>query len=90
MKITRKIIITNKKSLSILTCIKLVDLAKEFECDLWVGDKSISVNLKHLVELLSLVALKGTELTLTAEGDDAGKAVDAIASFLREQLIQVQ
>ncbi|MDY7226648.1 phosphoenolpyruvate--protein phosphotransferase [Hyalangium rubrum] len=59
---------------------ELVETAKRFTSNIAVrrGDKS--ANAKSLISLLGLGASGGTELTVLAEGPDAGAALSAIAA----------
>jgi phosphotransferase system HPr (HPr) family protein len=90
VKITRKVTLANENGLSIIACIKLSELAKKFDSDLFIQVKSSSANVKHLASLVFLTVIKGPELTITAEGDDAEKAIEAIANFFRERYREAQ
>ena len=64
----------------------IVKLAKQFksEITLSVGEKSARAG--SVFELMSLGALPGSRLKVTARGEDEREALEAFHSFLREKL----
>lgn len=59
----------------------LVRRASEFNCDLWLEKEGQQVDCKSILSILTLGAVQGTELCLSARGDDASRALDAIAEL---------
>lgn len=61
----------------------LVRLANQFESAILIGRGGEMVDCKSILSLLTLGAAMGTELSLSAEGDDAEGAIDAIDQFFQ-------
>lgn len=61
---------------------EFVDCANSFGCQVTVSDTSQSVDGKSIMQVTMLAATKGTKLTIAAIGEDARKAVDALAAVL--------
>ena len=59
----------------------LVRLAGQYGARIMIGRGGEEVDCKSILSLLTLGAAEGTELNLTAEGDDAQDALDAIEQF---------
>tara|TARA_R110002111_G_scaffold107943_1_gene166559 strand:+ start:511 stop:720 length:210 start_codon:yes stop_codon:yes gene_type:complete len=59
-----------------------VDTASAFTSDITVTKNGQAADGKSIMQLMTLEALKGTELKIDAEGPDADKAVDALAKLV--------
>lgn len=57
-----------------------VKTAMRFQSRVTVGVNGRSADAKSILAVLALGATGGTQLMLSAEGDDAGAALDALAS----------
>ena len=64
----------------------LVNAAKRFKSKIVISceqdGETISANAKSIVMLLSLGASQGTSVTLSAEGEDEVKAIDALSDLI--------
>ena len=60
----------------------LVQIASKYDSKIIIvaGDKQI--NAKSIMGMMSLGLVKGDEITLTAEGSDAEKAVEELAGYI--------
>ena len=58
----------------------------EFKSGIWVEKEERRVNAKSLLGVLSLGIVKGTTITLIADGPDAKEAVEALAQLVDNQL----
>ena len=56
--------------------------AAQFRAGLFVVANGKRANAKSILEVLALGAVGGTELTLSASGDDAAEAVDHLAALI--------
>lgn len=65
---------------------KLVTAAKKYDCRITVSANGKSADAASLSELLNLGAVKGTELKVSAEGNDADTALKEIKSVLEKEL----
>ncbi|KRK57048.1 phosphocarrier protein HPr [Fructilactobacillus fructivorans] len=63
----------------------LVQTASKFDSNISLeyGDKS--VNLKSIIGVMSLGVGEGAEITISADGDDAKEALDAIAKTMKDE-----
>ena len=57
--------------------------ANEFKSGIWVEKDERRVNAKSLLGVLSLGIVKGTTITLIADGSDEKEAVEALAELVR-------
>ena len=66
---------------------KLVQLASKYPVEIKIGHDEMTVNAKSIMGVLMLAAGKGTDLTLTAVGDDdeAKAAVEAVVGLIQER-----
>jgi phosphotransferase system HPr (HPr) family protein len=80
--IKRVIVIRNEQGLHARPAEMFVRLAQKFEAKIQVEKDGYRVEARSIMDLLTLGATKGTELTLEAEGRDAQDAVDALANLV--------
>ena len=62
---------------------RIMETASRFKSNIKLIWKGRSANAKSLLEMVSLAILPGSELTFTAEGEDAEEAVRAIEELIR-------
>ena len=60
-----------------------IQKANEFKSSIWVEKDDRRVNAKSLLGVLSLGIVKGTTITLIADGSDEKEAVEALAELVR-------
>ena len=73
--------IINKLGLHARASAKLVETAKAHGATVQVGKPPRMVDAKSIMSVMMLGAKQGTILTLTAEGNDAEAAVEAITAL---------
>jgi phosphotransferase system HPr (HPr) family protein len=84
----QKVRIANLQGLHIRPATAFVELARQFQSNVFVSKEGQRVDAKlSPLELLLLGALQGTELSIEANGPDAQEALKALVAFL-EELIQ--
>ena len=81
-KIAKEVEILNKLGLHARPCSKFVKLANTFRCEVWVLKDDDTVNGKSIMGLMMLAAGIGSRLTITCDGSDAEKALDAIEKLI--------
>ena len=83
----KRVRIVNLAGLHARPAAQLVKLANRFACEVEVGTDGLMVNAKSLMGVLMLAACKGTDLTLTAVGDDdnARAALDALIALIAQR-----
>ena len=59
-----------------------IQKANEYKSGIWVEKEERRVNAKSLLGVLSLGIMKGTAVTLIADGSDEKEAVDALAELI--------
>jgi len=64
----------------------LVKEASKFESEITVEAKGNRANGKKIFSVMSLGVKYDDEITVTAEGEDEDKAINAMESFIRENL----
>ena len=60
-----------------------IQKANEYKSSIWVEKDERRVNAKSLLGVLSLGIVKGTTITLIADGSDEKEAVEALAELVR-------
>ena len=63
----------------------LVQAASKFSSDINLEYSGKSVNLKSIMGVMSLVVGQGSEISISAEGDDEKEAIDAIADTMKKE-----
>jgi phosphocarrier protein HPr len=81
----RTVTIINKKGLHARATAKFVGCAEQFAAKVIVcrGDEEVAAN--SIMGILTLGAGIGTELTLTASGEDAQAALDALQALIEDR-----
>lgn len=83
-ELSAQVTIVNELGLHARAASKLVQLASKFPVELKIGNDEMSVNAKSIMGVLMLAACRGTDLTLTAVGDEqpARAAIDAVVQLI--------
>lgn len=63
---------------------KFVKTASKFKSHIQVSRNNRNVNGKSIMGIMMLAAAKGTDITVTAEGDDAENALQAIEALIND------
>ena len=80
----RSVTIVNQKGLHARAAAKFVRLAQSFDGTLKVTAKGQTVSGHSLMGLMLLAAGPGTRLEITAEGEDAPRAVAALVKLVED------
>lgn len=83
--ITRQIEIVNKKGLHARAAAKLINLAHQYDSDIYVSKGGSEVSGKSILGLLMLAAHQGCWITIKAKGADEETAVDSIANLVESK-----
>ena len=78
----RDVRIRNQLGLHARAAVRFVQLANQFRCEVKVSKDANDANGKSIMGLLTLVAAVGSTMTISCEGDDAEKAVSALAALV--------
>jgi phosphocarrier protein HPr len=80
--LSRVIVIRNKQGLHARPAEKFVRLAAQFDAKIELIKEGRRVSATSIIDLLTLGAAEGTQLTLEAEGPDAQAAIEALADLV--------
>ena len=81
----RQTTVINKSGLHARPATDFIELAKKYESKITIrrmDEDGAAVNAKSIVFLLSLGIGKGTEVEISAKGDDENEAVDALVNLI--------
>ncbi|HLD17309.1 MAG TPA: HPr family phosphocarrier protein [Coxiellaceae bacterium] len=83
--IPKTLILTNQLGLHARASAKLSDLATRFRSKITVDYKGRALNVKDILNVISLGSPCGTSLTFTFEGEDEIEAAKAIEQLITEK-----
>jgi len=83
-EVHRDVVIRNPQGLHARPVMQFVDLANQFQCDVFVFKGDMKVDGKSPMEMMLLEATQGTPLRIVAKGPDADKAVEALAELVEK------
>lgn len=81
-KVEREVLLKSEQGLHARPAAIFVQLANKFDCDIVIRKGNEAVNGKSIMGVLMLAAERGSALVVSAEGEDAVKAVEELATFL--------
>ncbi|MDN5304462.1 MAG: phosphocarrier protein HPr [Fusobacteriaceae bacterium] len=79
---SKTVVITNETGMHTRPANEFVKEVKTFNSEITLSANGKEVKAKSLLKILSLGIKKGTEVTVTAIGDDAEQAVEKLADVL--------
>ena len=80
--VTKNVLIDNQVGLHARPATFFIQKANEFKCSIWIEFEDRRVNAKSLLGVLSLGIVKGTQITLIADGSDEEAAVEALSALI--------
>ena len=80
--ITKEVVINNQVGLHARPATFFIQKANEFKSSIWVEKEDRRVNAKSLLGVLSLGIVKGTAVTLIADGSDEEEAISTLAELI--------
>ncbi|WP_027859319.1 HPr family phosphocarrier protein [Marinobacterium jannaschii] len=83
--IEKKLLIINKLGLHARAAAKLTGLTGRFSSEIKISKEGRSVDGKSIMSVMMLAASKGTELTISANGDDESDAITAIEALINNR-----
>jgi phosphotransferase system HPr (HPr) family protein len=81
-KLRKSVVVANPNGLHARPADLLCKTANKFKASVAIIKGSERVDAKSILGILTLAAMKGTELTVETEGNDAQQALDAVATLL--------
>lgn len=79
---SKEAVVNNQVGLNARPATFFIQKANEFQSTVWVEVGDRRINAKSLLGVLSMGIMKGTTITLMAEGPDENEAVDSLADLL--------
>lgn len=79
---TREATVNNQVGLHARPATFFIQKANEYKCSIWVEKDERRVNAKSLLGVLSLGIVKGTTVSLIADGADEEAAVEALIELV--------
>ncbi len=77
--------ISNKLGLHARASAKLTKLAGSFPCEVWMSRGERRVNAKSIMGVMMLAAGIGSSVTLEADGEREGEALDAMLALIADK-----
>lgn len=85
VEVTRELEIVNRLGLHARAAARVAKLAENFRCHIRFEKDGMQADGKSVMGMLLLCGQMGTKVRVTAEGDDAEQAVDAIAQLVADR-----
>ena len=80
--VSRSVTIQNNVGLHARPATFFIQKANSYKCSIWVEKEDCRVNAKSLLGVLSLGIVKGTTITLIADGNDENEAVNGLVALI--------
>ena len=80
--ISKEVVISNQVGLHARPATFFIQKANEYKANIWVEKDDRRVNAKSLLGVLSLGIVKGTAITIIADGSDEEEAVAALSALI--------
>jgi len=80
--LTREVTINNQVGLHARPATFFIQKANEFKSSIWIEKDDRKVNAKSLLGVLSLGIVKGTSVSLVADGNDEKEALNTLATLI--------
>ncbi len=84
----KEVTINNQVGLHARPATFFIQKAKEFKSSIWVDKEERRVNAKSLLGVLSLGIVKGTTVSLIADGADEQMAVEKLAELVNSDFAE--
>lgn len=87
---TRTVVVKNPQGVHLRPAELLAKLSQQYPCKIEILHNHERVDAKSIFAIVTLIAMQGTELCFEANGDDADKALEAIAKLFDDQFGEVE
>ena len=85
--LSREVTIVNEVGLHARPATFFIQRANSYKASIWVEKEDRRVNAKSLLGVLSMGIVKGTVITLIADGEDEAQALDGLEKFISTELV---
>jgi phosphocarrier protein HPr len=83
VSVSKAVVIVDPQGLHARPAADFVQTARTFASDLTLAKDGGSANCKSLLSILKLGVSQGSEVTITASGDDEQRALDSLVALLQ-------
>ena len=83
--VSKEVVINNQVGLHARPATFFIQKANEFKSSIWVEKEERRVNAKSLLGVLSLGIVKGTPMTIIADGVDESVAIATLAELVENE-----
>ena len=83
--VSKEVVINNQVGLHARPATFFIQKANEFKSSIWVEKEDRRVNAKSLLGVLSLGIVKGTPMTIIADGVDDSAAIATLAQLVENE-----
>lgn len=83
--VVKNCVIQNKLGLHARAAAKFVRTAAVYPCDIWLIRGEDKVDGKSILDILTLACLKGTRVMISASGDRAVDAAEALEKLINDK-----
>ncbi len=80
--ISKEVLINNQVGLHARPATFFIQKANEFKSSIWIEKDERRVNAKSLLGVLSLGIVKGTTITIIADGADQDEAIETLSELI--------
>ena len=83
--VSKEVVINNQVGLHARPATFFIQKANEFKSSIWIEKEDRRVNAKSLLGVLSLSIVKGTPMTIIADGVDESAAIATLAQLVESE-----
>ncbi len=87
---SKEVTVNNQVGLHARPATFFIQKATEYKSTIWIAKEQKKVNAKSLLGVLSLGIIKGTTITLSAEGPDEEDAVNGLVDLISSDFIDAK
>ncbi len=88
-KAEARVVLSNKMGLHARPSTQIATTAGRFAAEIQITKDEMAIDAKSVLELLMLAAECGSELHITADGDDAAEAVQALVAVVESRFGEI-
>ena len=88
--VSKDVIVQNQVGLHARPATFFIQKANNFKSSIWVSKDDRKVNAKSLLGVLSLGIIKGTTITIIADGEDEDEAIKVLVELIESNFIGEQ
>ena len=84
--LSREIVVVNDVGLHARPATFFIQKANSYKASIWIEKDDRRVNAKSLLGVLSMGIVKGTVITIIADGEDEAEAIEGLYSLIANEL----